>query len=373
MSNGIEQLEFLSEPMLRFGYDQCLDDPKDGLFVFGPLIDERKPAKMRIGVVGTSEGLTGYRAWVSSINGYLPPLNPNSPHHTAFPGFEAAFRTPWPTCLSPRFQFLLRTVSRLIRLSDRHLAIYETVSLFSEPICRKLREDDVEVDVWFVIVPEEIYQLGRPLSRVRPDQRIQVTGRLTPRRAQRLLREPSMFQEDMAEAEVHRYDLNFHHQLKARLIDIKAVVQIVRDTSLTPTGSASAFHTRRLQDPATVAWNLCTASFFKAGGRPWKLAEVREGVCYVGLVFKKSPTDPLGGNACCGAQMFLDSGDGLVFKGAMGPWYSAETREFHLPRAEAKSLINIVVQSYTEAQGAPPKELFIHGRARFDQLRVGWL
>ena len=97
MSDVEEQLEFLSEPMLRFGYDQCLDDPKDGLFVFGPLVDERKPAQMRIGVVGTAEGLARYRAWVDSITGYLPALNPESPHHTAFPGFQAAFRTPWPT------------------------------------------------------------------------------------------------------------------------------------------------------------------------------------------------------------------------------------------------------------------------------------
>ncbi len=64
--------------------------------------------------------------------------------------------------------------------------------------------------------------------------------------------------------------------------------------------------------------------------------------------------------------MFLDSGDGLVFKGAMGPWYSAQTKEFHLPTAEAKALIDIVVRSYKAAHGADPKELFIHGRTRFD-------
>ena len=26
----------------------------------------------------------------------------------------------------------------------------------------------------------------------------------------------------------------------------------------------------RLQDPASVAWNLATTSFYKAGGRPWR-------------------------------------------------------------------------------------------------------
>lgn len=114
------------------------------------------------------------------------------------------------------------------------------------------------------------------------------------------------------------------------------------------------FSIRRMQDPATVAWNLCTTAFFKAGGRPWKLAKVQEGVCYVGLVFKKSPSDPSGGNACCGAQLFLDSGDGLVFKGATGPWYSAATGEFHLPEREAKNLMQRVVRSYVEEHHKEP-------------------
>jgi hypothetical protein len=63
--------------------------------------------------------------------------------------------------------------------------------------------------------------------------------------------------------------------------------------------------------------------------------------------------------------MFLDSGDGLVFKGAVGDWFSTETKEFHLPASEAKSLIETVVRSYQAIHGFPPGELFIHGRTRF--------
>ena len=37
--------------------------------------------------------------------------------------------------------------------------------------------------------------------------------------------------------------------------------------------------------------------------------------------------------------MFLQDSDGLVFKGAMGPWYSPETGQFHVSRAEAARLI----------------------------------
>ncbi|MBV9570773.1 MAG: hypothetical protein JO056_05995 [Alphaproteobacteria bacterium] len=359
-------ISVLDEPKLQFGHGQNHCNPKDGLFLFGPLVDERKPDVMRVGVVGTPEGLAKYRRWVIRANGYLPPLAFDVPHHTAFPGFEAAFHTRWPTIPITELPISGSEISRAIRISDRHLAIYETVSLFSSAIETKLREDDVEVDVWFVVVPEEVYHLGRPLSRVRREDRIDIGGRISARQGQRLLREPSMFVEEMEQAEVYRYEINFHHQLKARLLSVKAVVQIVRETSLDPQEHVVGTRSRRLQDPATLNWNLCTTAYFKAGGRPWKLSRLREGVCYVGLVFKKSPTDLAMGNACCGAQMFLDSGDGLVFKGAVGPWYSSDLREFHLPEAEAKSLIDLVIHSYRASHGTDPKELFIHGRTRFN-------
>ncbi len=115
-----------------------------------------------------------------------------------------------------------------------------------------------------------------------------------------------------------------------------------------------------------IAWNLCTAIFYKVGGRPWKVADIRDGVCYVGLVFKKDETTGTSKNACCAAQMFLDSGDGVVFKGALGPWYNDETGDFHLSYEAAKALGDLAIKSYTKKAGGPPKEMFIHGKVRFE-------
>jgi hypothetical protein len=167
----------------------------------------------------------------------------------------------------------------------------------------------------------------------------------------------------MEEAKIYAYDLDFHNQLKARLLDTKAVVQIVRETSLKSQGLSSKA-IRRLQDPATVAWNLTTTSYFKAGGRPWKLHAVRNGVCYIGVVYKKDAQDPTGTSACCGAQMFLNSGDGLVFKGAIGKWVP-ERREFHLSRNDAADLMRSVMDEYFAENGRHPQEVFLHARTRF--------
>ena len=123
---------------------------------------------------------------------------------------------------------------------------------------------------------------------------------------------------------------------------------------------------RSLQDPATTAWNLATTAFYKAGGKPWKLAHVRPGVCYVGLVFKKLDRVSGPDNACCGAQMFLSSGDGVVFRGAVGPWYSEDLGSFHLTKEQARTLLSMAVEAYKDIHGEAPSEIFIHGRIRYD-------
>jgi hypothetical protein len=100
--------------------------------------------------------------------------------------------------------------------------------------------------------------------------------------------------------------------------------------------------------------------------KPWRLAGLRDGVCYVGLVFKRIERPSGRDNACCGAQMFLGSGDGLVFRGAVGPWYSETKDAFHLQQDQAATLMEMIVRSYKDIHGTAPTELFIHGKTNFD-------
>lgn len=359
------EFKYLDEPFLTFGHDQASDDPRAGLFLYGPLRDARKPHQMRIGLVATPNGVGLYRSWVKKINGFMRAPRAGAMHQFSFPGFEPAFATSWPEEPVVTIPVSEADISRTLRLSDRHVATYEAVSLFVNPIRRKLVTDDVEVDVWFIVIPEIVYTFGRPLSRIPYRDRILVERRINSRIAKRLRTQPSLFAEEMEEARVYAFDLDFHDQLKARLLPIKAVAQIVRETSIEER-TEEVRGARRTQDPATVAWNLTTTSFFKAGGRPWKLSRVRDKVCYVGIVYKVDPRDEQSRSACCGAQMFLDSGDGLVFKGAIGEWYSKESREFHLDAQSAYQLLRSVIDEYTHILGSSPEELFIHSRTRFN-------
>jgi hypothetical protein len=170
------------------------------------------------------------------------------------------------------------------------------------------------------------------------------------------------------EAQTYLFARNFHHQLKAQLLHTDAVIQVIRETTIDPSVDTDQFGNprRSVQERATIAWNFSTTLYFKgARVQPWQLANVRPGVCYVGLVFKLDTSPAQEGEACCAAQMFLNSGNGVVFRGALGPWYSARNREFHLGYEAAKSLISQVVDAYRKDHRESPKELFIHGRQRF--------
>lgn len=63
--------------------------------------------------------------------------------------------------------------------------------------------------------------------------------------------------------------------------------------------------------------------------------------------------------------MFLSDGDGIVFRGALGPWYSPKTRQYHLDLPNARNLIKMVIKEYKGTHGKAPSELFIHARSEF--------
>lgn len=361
-------INLLNEPLLEFAHNQCEAHPKDGLFLYGPTKSAAEGAALKFGVIGTKEGLALFDKWGATISGYIPPYKENVAHHSSFPGFEAAFGLKWPDSPAAQITLPAKDILNAIRITNRHEAIKKTVDLFADAIEEYLiNEGEVTPDFWYVVIPDEVHQWGRPQKAPPLDDRIEGTARMKTKVAKKFLQTPSLFPKDNEEAELQLYDLNFHNQLKARLLS-KAVIQIVRESTLQGGIPSEAEQTTRsVQDPATIAWNLCSTSYYKAAGPPWRLKDIRPGVCYVGIVFKKDPSDPDSGNACCGAQLFLGSGEGLVFRGAVGPWYSKKLKQFHLSEEKARELMELVIAGYKKIHGEQPKEVFIHGRTRFNK------
>ncbi len=357
----------LPEPTLLFGHGQEMEDPKDGLMLFGPL-DEGRPYGIRAGVVGTEAGIRRFKRWLERIQ---RPVFDNPPHpaRPIFPGFEAVFRLPWDP--QPAFEIEIpeAELNQSLRLDDRHQRVYNTVEVYSSRITTAIKQEESAVDVWFVIIPDEVHTYCRPQSRVEAELQIEAPSKMSLSRALLLKDQASLFPEDNVAAIPYHYEVDFHSQLKARLLPYTAPSQVLRESTIAHRDFRDLSNRPKRDLDAVqsdIAWSISTAAFYKEGGRPWKIGHIREGVCYIGLVFKRDERSTNPQSACCAAQMFLDSGDGVVFKGAVGPWYTPGRGDFHLGRAAATDLVSLAVHSYCQKKGQAPKELFLHGKVRFN-------
>jgi len=360
----------IAEPALEFGHGQVCEHPKDGLFLYGPHEGQPVAQRISVGVIGTETGIEFFKTWGRQI-AKLVPIPPRGPrdkehrlHLSDFPGLEEAFG------LAIDSRLVARTIDGKAlddrtRTVNHHEAVKAAVQHYLDEIGLHGRNEEQKVDVWIFILPEIVFQRCKPESK-RTGLGL-VKGAFA--KGQTARSDLPLLEGVIDQTEEAIFDdiPDFHRQVKAELLKVGVTSQLVRETTLSPDSfkNKAGYNTRRLQDPASVAWNLATGLYYKTQPKPpWKLAHVRPGVCYIGLVFKLIPNHPQQ-HACCAAQMFLSEGDGVVFRGANGPYKTAE-REFHLKAPEAKNLISMVLKTYKEKHGSPPKELFIHGRTRFN-------
>jgi hypothetical protein len=366
-------VKHLPEPLLEFGFGQQLEYTRDGLFLYGPVDQAKEVPLIRYGVVGSREGVRRFSQWAESISNYVGTSKSQSArtdaYHVAFPGFQSAFGAQWPTLPAYSIADVDECeLNRLLRIGNRYEAVNRAVDVYVDRLVAAVRRLENPPALWFVVIPDFVYEWGRPQSSVPKAQRVPASTTVTISQARRMEREPTLFAEDEKQARIYEFAPDFRRQLKARLLQEKIITQILRESTLTPSEFLRSDGKLKYppQDPAAVAWRLSTGIYYKAGGRPWQLANVRDGVCYVGLVYKRNGLTNDTRQACCAAQMFLSNGDGVVFRGAIGPWYQEDRRQFHLDFRAAKNLIDMVVAEYLHEYGSMPRELFIHAKSAFD-------
>jgi hypothetical protein len=361
------QTHFITEPLLEFGNGQKLEHPQDGLFLYGPVNVPGTPQSLHVGVVGTTDGIALVKQWLTTLTGRIEVKRTDQLHTSAWPGFQAAFGVRLESTPLVTIALDGNAIFDAIRKNNRYDAVRSAVQLFEDAILNHYRSEERRPDVWLVVVPEVVHRYGRP--QVGGPRDSTASKIISEKAAAEILRGGgSLFPDMTDDAQIYLFARNFHHQLKAQLLHKEVVVQVLRETTLDPTIELDRFGNpvRSLQEPARIAWNLATTLYFKgARAQPWQIADARPRVCYVGLVFKEDPSPRQAGDACCAAQMFLNSGNGVVFRGALGPWRSSKSREFHLNHEKAQELVAEVVRAYTRDHGSPPEELFIHGRQRF--------
>jgi hypothetical protein len=351
----------LTEPKLQFAMGEELEHPRDGLTLFGPIDSKgiEKPVHLCYAAFGTTTGLAALGRFIHAMNG---PIKTDDdldevlwPH---FPGFEEAFHAILPVEPAWKDEIPEDAISNTAMNQDAHQRVYGVVSLFLDKMRIAKKRDD-PFRLFILVVPDLVYANCRPLSRFSGGH-----GHRVNRREQKLRATMEDFFEPY-NPEQYAFSVDFRRQIKARVMELEVPIQIVRESTLRLITESKRFGVRQLTPLSDRAWNLGSTLYYKVGYKPWKLSGVREGVCYVGVSFKN--TEDKSRNACCAAQMFLADGDGVVFLGDEGRWYSERRGDYHLNGESAERLLRGVLATYQQQHGRELSEVFLHCRSTINE------
>lgn len=354
-----KSLIIFNEPELEFRYEQRVKDPHDGLALFGPYDADQssRPGALTYILLGTPDGVSQFKTWSIAMNNpAIEAPKGNQRLWPPFPGFEAAFCSVWPHDPVWVHHIDHEQLIEASRHPERYERAFRVVEKYLKgfEVADKL---DEKIGVAVCIVPDEVWLNCRPESHVsHPVGQAISSKRVRARKAG----QTEMF----ASFNPEQYQLSpdFRRQLKARAMKYGIPLQIIRESTLRP-NNKNLHGQRKLTPLSDRMWNLGTTLYYKCGGKPWRLVTAREGVCYIGIAFRRTDTSERGKTACCAAQMFLNTGDGVVFLGDYGPWYSPRTNQFHLSKSAAYDLLYGVLKTYRELGGKELAEIFLHSRS----------
>ena len=355
MSIQIE-LTQLPFPPIEFGAPGGFHDPKEGLTKAGPF-DLRFGAahrtQIRVGLVGTDQMLSKGRQWLKRCCNTIPSKIENSTQYMHFPGFEPVFRASlvfsegWTVRINnSKFEVALAKNSK-----DR---FEEVLNLYTDGVEKLTDDTEMAPDIVICCLPDPVVQKCWSISSsLSPKQRQLIKERHIAQE------QGQMFLWDIEETEEDLLNRDFRRALKARTMKFRMPIQIATDKLFTDLSDN--------QDPATRAWNMSVALYYKSGGIPWRFKTDGPETCFVGISFHhlRTPHRHLVYSSL--AQAFSTIGDGFALRGENIPWDEKQGRNVHLTRPQAFKLGRNVIQEYRERAGGNPQRIVLHKTSIFDK------
>lgn len=366
MTLTIEMIE-VPPPILEFGGAGEFTDPKAGLEAVGPFslrFGSAHKDRVRLGLVGSADTLAQGTAWFKRFRTPLASGKPNKAMYPDFMGFDHTFRTTLD--LDRRWQVEIDSLALERSLALRPRERFESVlELFTKGV-ERLADHEVRPDVVVCCLPDGVVRACWSVSEKNvPGKYTQWARKQQKARSQGQL--PLFEDWDVEETEEDLLNRSFRRALKARSMDYRMPIQIATQNLLVD-GETN-------QDPATRAWNLGVALFYKAGGIPWRLQSNGPETCFVGVSFHHLKTSRRHLVYSSLAQAFSTEGEGFALRGDAVPWDpDLQGRKPHLTEGQAAKLAEQILAEYRERTGHLPARVVLHKTSKFDlQERKGFL
>jgi len=350
------KLELLPEPELDFGAGKHVDI-RFGLKHYGPVTFEvdTSPKEIQVGFVGTAKTIQGVKDWMKATSFGVAAKESKKPNFfPAFPGFgkTSCFQCAWITGDRLERPIPPRDINRVITTANKADGVKQAVELFVAE-CRYLTET-TNVDVIICAPPVDLLNhLDASLI-----AEVETDGQ------EERPKENEVAQDEPAQ-------LDMHDMLKAYCLGLRKPIQFIRPATyddevkeVSRTGRR-----RRLQDPATCAWNFYTALYYKGGGTPWRLRRHVSDLetCFVGVSFYRSLDHQIVSTSV--AQIFNERGEGMILRGGEAQ-ISKDDRQAHLTEDDMKNLLVRSVTEFDREHRHVPARVVVHKTSAFNAAEL---
>jgi len=308
-----------------------------------------RPSQINVGVVGSSESIEGFCKWLESCRRGVDAKASKQPNlFPCFPGCdqETGLRTDLLTPQNLQATLNKAEVAKLAKLpSLKQRTEFAVELLFSE--IKLLVETYPQTNVVVCAVPLEL---------VNAIEEMADSG------------EVEADEDNREERGSLKYD--YRDMLKARMMELRKPIQIIRpgtyDREKRKFQKSRPDRMMATQDEATIAWNLHTALYYKAGGVPWRLVRDSSALtaCYVGVSFYSTLDKSVVRTSI--AQVFNERGEGVIVRGGAAQ-LSKIDKSPHLNASDSESLLKTALQRYRDTHKTLPARVVMHKSSYFDR------
>jgi hypothetical protein len=365
-------VSYIEEPDLVFGRRGEEKDPRLGLKHFGPYFssDEEMPSPMRVrvGIVGTGETIALTKRLISLLKTEIKSNEDNSWLYPDYPGFRQDNEINCEFINSDHWNETVTTteIEKILKIIDPNERIAAGSDLFVEKIERITLEDSWP-QVVVCAIPLEIEEYCGISEKTRGAKRPKPTS--LEKEVNSLQEKGQMFLKDWIvdiETEEPTKSYDFRNALKGKAMRYDIPTQVLRESTCRSILEYPDSGYKDKQAPAAFAWNFSTGLYYKAHGRPWRLAKLTAGTCYVGVSFYRNLRNPDRNLETSMAQIFTHSGEGFVLRGS-DVTVDEETRQPRLTKTQAHDLMDDSIKTFTKKVGNSPNRVVIHKSSLFSQ------
>ncbi len=354
------EIKYLEEPKLQFGIGESVC-PKEGISNFHPYDFNTvvRPEKIVTGVIGKGDSVDLVLEWLKKNKSFTAGKESKNPKPNLFPSFDglnsdSSFKSE----IAYDDTYIRKINNSLFEeaLEDQgslEVRIENMVELYLSEI--RFLAKNKNPNVIICVVSEKFMDditeatLGKLPSEEDENPENEEIKSENEREGQ-----------DEKEREDKEHERNFRRLLKARAMQYNIPIQIMRDRT-TKSGSS-------MQDQATIAWNLFTAIYYKAGGIPWALKRNQDfDTCFAGISFYRSLDKKTIQTSV--AQIFNERGKGVILRGDPIEMKKGD-RVPHLTEDQAFDLLEQSLNEYKDAIKIFPRRLVIHKTSNFSSGEI---